>query len=63
MLLPGTVNVLVSEKEGGIRMMMRMQGLRDSVYYLVVYMLTYTMYACFMVREGIVFVFVVLWTR
>lgn len=48
MLLPGIVSVLVSEKENGLRMMMKMQGMHDLPYYYVQYSWASMLFTAFM---------------
>lgn len=49
LMLPINVYMLVHEKERHLRIMMRMQGLRDEAYYVVQYIWMVAMYCVFMV--------------
>lgn len=48
LLLPVNVFMLVHEKEAGLRLMMKMQGLNDAAYYLVQYLWMVLLYCVFM---------------
>jgi len=48
LMLPVNVFMLVQEKEAGLRIMMKMQGLKDGAYYAVQYVWMVLMYCLFM---------------